>query len=402
MLYVVALIAPPLALSLARGRNYPDFVDVCYCLTLTGLAGAMFPGLVVVFSPFFLLWFGAFWVPPAVYAIGALRAHRAGRTPGDLDYLFGMGFVVGAFGLSIAGLAVFVVVLRLRATFELRDEITRWASEPEHRARWEDAVIDGFPETRLRLGGFAFTATGPVAYAFRAPVLTVESPGWPGSTLHLAAPKGATVELADVATALDLDTLDVTARFKEHETTFAYQTKGAISVGPARRLVADDLHGQLSISAQDDYFHIFVYLDRVKLPQPVPPLGDTVIDGDFSATFQRPWRSGPLREALPRWRDEGGFISDMRGSLQWDGLEIYAYGHRLTLDEALRPSGTFNMSIGNAATIDALVAAGRLSPEAGDAAKVSGTQHGDNASIENGRVMLGTTPIVDIPPVSWP
>ncbi|MBV8961873.1 MAG: DUF2125 domain-containing protein [Hyphomicrobiales bacterium] len=130
---------------------------------------------------------------------------------------------------------------------------------------------------------------------------------------------------------------------------------------------------------------------KLSFPGVMPTPSDVIGRAEISAELIGPWPPGPMREALATWRDNGGAIDLLLGTLRWGRTEISISDGVLTLDQALQPAGSF--------TIDALAVPGSPSAPEAEAAAIllapllkSGhtSQPVQKAYIENGMLMLAT------------
>src|SRR5690606_38258286 len=77
-----------------------------------------------------------------------------------------------------------------------------------------------------------------------------------------------------------------------------------------------------------------------------------------------------LRDALARWRDDGGTLDLASAVVRWGELHLSGSG-TFALDAALQPIGAMSTTIsGHDAVIDALVAQGVVTPRDGGLAKI--------------------------------
>jgi len=140
-------------------------------------------------------------------------------------------------------------------------------------------------------------------------------------------------------------------------------------------------------------------------------LGDVLARLSFDSTLFGGIPPGKPQEALPAWRERGGYWQFRRLAALWGPLDLQAEG-RLKLDEAMRPAGEFQSELkGAGAIIDRLIATKKIKPEAALAARLAVAALGrpDSVtgesvlsapiSLRQGMLYLGPIPLAPIAPV---
>ena len=141
------------------------------------------------------------------------------------------------------------------------------------------------------------------------------------------------------------------------------------------------------------------------------PLGDSVARLSFDSTVIGGIPRGKPAEALPLWRDAGGFWQFRRLAANWGPLDLQAAG-RLALDQTLRPAGQFDTKLkGAERIIDRLSEDGEIKPEAALAARLAVAALGRREAnsdatvleapitLRDGLLYLGPVPLLPIAPV---
>ena len=279
-----------------------------------------------------------------------------------------------------------------------------------YEVRWTAATVGGFPfSLQVRATGFILAQPGsPPRLRVAAPLLVARALPWQlrrwnveaDQTVGLTIPTGnanaaslrATITLSDQET-------DIDAAFQDISGTLggAFQVRQAeASLRLPPRPPADhkETAGTLDMRLLD-----------WKVPQAVPPLGDTIASLSFSATLKG---TVPASGGLTAWRDDGGTLEVGGFALQWGALSASGKG-TLALDEEMRPLGALTTSLeGQDAIVDALVTNGNIRPGDGSLLKIAlglmAKQDADGkrkisvpARMQGGKLYLGPVGIANLP-----
>jgi hypothetical protein len=154
-----------------------------------------------------------------------------------------------------------------------------------------------------------------------------------------------------------------------------------------------------------------VSAEQVHLPQPVPPLGDTIAHFAVAGTVNGAVPLLPLTQALDAWRKQGGTLDLHDLDLEWRDLAVAGNG-TLALDGGLQPIGAFSMTLsGYDAILEALATSGQLKPaEAGYMrmgldllAQPEGGKRVLKApvTVQDGGLYIGPAKISTLPKIRW-
>ncbi|RVU36609.1 DUF2125 domain-containing protein [Hwanghaeella grinnelliae] len=166
---------------------------------------------------------------------------------------------------------------------------------------------------------------------------------------------------------------------------------------------------------QDEEAAIDLLVQGLRLPAALSgPLGRDVTHTSLRARLLGPFPRTDMRGALEIWRDAGGTLDVPWLSMEWGPTKLRAEG-TMALDDLLRPSAAFEAKVaGLSGTLDALVAANLIKP---DAARLAGvglmlfarTPPGGGEpelavplSALDGQVYLGPIKMGRVPPVLPP
>jgi hypothetical protein len=157
---------------------------------------------------------------------------------------------------------------------------------------------------------------------------------------------------------------------------------------------------------------IAVQADALTMPPAMAgPLGPSVPTSQVAATLTNPLPQG--LDGLAAWRDDGGTVTFDAIAVVWGPLDARGSG-TLTLDKEMRPLGAFAAEIrGFNGTIDALVRAGLLRPNAAVTAKIAlgllATHDDDGNQVlkapvtaQDGRLYVGPVALLRLSPLSVP
>jgi len=294
---------------------------------------------------------------------------------------------------------------------------------------WDHYEIGGFPLT-LRV-----TVAHPIfgqsdvepGYSAHGPRLVAEAQPWALDQWRLTAAEGARLDIAPgparPATTVDAAALvgtlvrrgDDTARESGAEVTL--EAERVAIAGQAQLAIAHAaahavLPAHRVTSHLETWLSAGIQVAGVTLPASVPPLGDTIDHLAAAVAVKGSIASGPHRQALAAWRDDGGTLEIETIDLGWGDLALTAKG-TLALDAALQPVGALASTIrGYNEIIEALVASGSL--KAGDAALAKlalgllAKQRPDGTyeiaaplTLQNGYAYLGPARLARLPNFTW-
>jgi len=197
-----------------------------------------------------------------------------------------------------------------------------------------------------------------------------------------------------------------------------------VHAGPAAldpRLVSArtlTIEGELSVAATDQRHRRSLALQASGITlahEQLAALGPRIEDFSLAGALVGRMPAGaswPSR--LAAWRNSGGMVAIRGLSLVWGPLAIGGAGS-FVLDQKLQPAGQGTLRVvGYAATLDALVAAGKIDGGAATAAKAilmlmaqpTAPGHPPEVDIpfrvEDSTASVGRIPVLRLPEVSWP
>lgn len=329
-----------------------------------------------------------------------------------------------------AGLALAALSLALAwylAAQALAQGVQRWTEE-----RRKEGYLIGHDEPRI--GGFPFaltlSLTRPVveapAGAWRWEGPTVEGQAWlwnplsvritvPGSHAIALRQNGRTrsfdFDTEQAAGTIDLRSGGTVERLNLHLARSRLVERGGetLEIGDVKlRAVSEPPE------AAEPRVKFDLRLSQMVLPQtPRPALGRKLARAHIEGEFRGPLPSGPLKEAMARWRDAGGVLDIARLDLRWGPLGLAGDG-TVALDGEMRPLAAATVTLrGLAETLDRLVAAGLVRqqdaglaqvmvaalarpPEGGGPPEVTGP-----ITVQDGYLFLGPVQLVKLPPIEW-
>jgi hypothetical protein len=295
---------------------------------------------------------------------------------------------------------------------------------------WDRYDVSGFPfalRVTIDRPVFGQTSIEP-GYAAQAPVLLGEARPWALDQWRVTAPRGArlaiqpgparpavTITAAALAGTVQPGQVDDAANHPG--TAVALSAENLAMVGQTQ-LAITHTEVQIVVPARPVTSHLETWLSGnfgvsgVTLPQSVPPLGDTIDHLTAAIAVKGTIPSGPHREALAAWRDDGGTLEINSLDLGWGNLQLGTKG-TLALDAELQPIGALTALIrGYNEIIDALVTAGSLRPGDGAVAKIAlgllakegpdGTYEiSAPLTLQNGFVFLGPARLAHLPTFTW-
>jgi hypothetical protein len=289
--------------------------------------------------------------------------------------------------------------------------------------------VSGFPFTiRARLDGAVMAQDrAQPGWELRIPVLVGEALPWSPDRWTLAGERGGRLHL-DPGPARPSATIEA-ARLGGRVAPTA--TGEAAAGGTTVEVTGDDVTVQAeqrlriaraavsaALPAKARVGHLEIWsraalqLDQVTLPTSAGPLGQTVDQLALTAAVKGSVPPGTLRDALARWRDDGGTLELESFRLAWGRLLAVANG-TLALDEQLQPIGSLSATIqGQNEILDSLAAAGTMKSGDAQLAKIAlgllakpgsdgRPQIAAPVRIQNSEVYLGPARIARLPRFTW-
>jgi len=306
---------------------------------------------------------------------------------------------------------------------KLKSSLAPWAEARRAEGfvvAWDAATVEGFPRSfRLKFTRAAYGSERPVPYTINSDLILAEAAPWDLQRWQVSAPHGATLRSPIEEDGASAATIDGTIGLGGTPGTVvdlaAHDLIGTTEIGKIR---AADAAMRLTLpdrppaSHRDTAFDLTLRLTGLTLPLRGAPFGDTIKALTLTGSFKGALPSGPLRQALAAWRDDGGTIELQQSALRWGSLAVDANG-TLALDAELQPIGAFTAVIlDHGALIDAIVAAGEM--REGDAGLVktflglmakSGPDGQKRLTlplrVQNDRVFLGPVEVAVLPRVTW-
>jgi len=270
---------------------------------------------------------------------------------------------------------------------KMDETVTGWIDEwrrAGYRIDYTEKTVGGFPWTvRIRLVRPAL-ADPAGAWSWSAGNLDLSAEPWAPATYKLSAegsheavvpiagrlvPMQATADRAEGTAEFDLD-----GRLRQADITL----ENVDGVAPAlnadlkidRATVTLTQPAQPARDHQDEEAAVDLLVQGLRLPPALSgPLGRDLAHTSLRARLLGPFPRTDMRGALETWRDAGGTLDVPWLSMEWGPTKLRAEG-TLALDDLLRPSAAFDAKVaGLSGTLDALVAAKLIKP---DAARLAG------------------------------
>ncbi len=332
------------------------------------------------------------------------------------------------------------------AAGQLAEGIGRWAEQRRaegYEIAYGEPVITGFPfrleaEIAAPVIGSPPTAAGAAALRWRwaGPELTLHARPWTPLDAQASAPGRHDLEIWD-GTEPRRYVLDATTA----EGRASFGGDGRVSAASARftdLLIAEEGHDDRNLLAETASLAVepgapeggdhtqpslsfqFALGGLVLPPDAATPLGREVealeIAGAVLGRIDVPQEApdARLRDALARWRDDGGTLDLASVIAHWGELHLSGSG-TFALDGTLQPIGAMSTTIsGHDAVIDALVADGVVTPRDGGLAKIllavlSRPSPVDGApeltaplTFQDGYLWVGPARLVRLPVIDWP
>jgi hypothetical protein len=322
----------------------------------------------------------------------------------------------------------------------LAEGIERWAAERRaegYEIAYGTPEIGGFPfRLEARLDAPAIAARpGSRTWRWQGPTLLLHARPWapldaeassPGQhDIEIGRGEGARRYVIDATTATGAASFGTDGRLIE--ATIALGDLLATEDGwEDRTLLAEaaELHvapGAANADHTQPSLEFRIALAGVVLPpDAATPLGREVekleVDGAVMGRIpgHAPGDDARLRDALAIWRDDGGTLELTRIVGYWGPLDLTGSA-TFALDAALQPIGAMSATIaGHEATIDALVAAGTVTPRDGSLAKIllavlSKPSPVDGQpeltaplTLQDGYLWVGPARLLRLPVIVWP
>lgn len=350
--------------------------------------------------------------------------------------------VAAALTATLGGYALYWHI----AAGTLADGIERWAAERRaegYEIAYDAPAIGGFPfhlEARLDSPVIGSPEPGPETggqrWRWAGPRLTLHARPWTPLDAQASAPGRHDLEIWD-GTEPRRYVLDATTA----EGRASFGGDGRVSAASARftdLLIAEEGHDDRNLLAETASLAVepgapeggdhtqpslsfqFALGGLVLPPDAATPLGREVealeIAGAVLGRIDVPQEApdARLRDALARWRDDGGTLDLASVIAHWGELHLSGSG-TFALDGTLQPIGAMSTTIsGHDAVIDALVADGVVTPRDGGLAKIllavlSRPSPVDGApeltaplTFQDGYLWVGPARLVRLPVIDWP
>lgn len=333
--------------------------------------------------------------------------------------------------LAVAGYGLYW----LAAARTLADGIESWAAQQRqagYHVSYEAPEIGGFPfDLEARVGAPEIAAPpGAFPWRWRGPALLLHARPWTPLDAEASIPGQHDIEIGQgedlrhyvldahqatggASVALDGKLSEITASLRDVLVTELGRDD--------RTLLAES--AEIAVQPRDARDHTEPSLDfrlalaGIVLPANTEtPLGRNVerLEIDGAVLGRLAYDGGTLQEALARWRDDGGTLELERVAAHAGPLGLTGSA-TVALDAALQPVGAMSATIsGHAATLDALVAAGAVSPRDGSIAKLllaalSSPSPVDGEpeitaplTLQDGYLWVGPARLAPLPRIRWP
>jgi hypothetical protein len=282
------------------------------------------------------------------------------------------------FILVVAALLVLVLALWsgywVYAARQVRSSVIAWAEARRAEGLtlvWDRLEVEGFPLAfRVRADRLIVSdARGGPPWELRLPELVGTAPAWTLQRWRFAGAQGVSARLAPsdvrpavIARATRVDgSVEPEEEGARVEAAFAdLDVKGAVPLRAGRTTTTLSIPRRAPASHTDLFGRAVVAVDDLVLPKPVGPLGDRVQHLDATVAIKGAIAGGKRREALARWRDDGGIAELEALHLAWDRLAATAQG-TLALDADMQPIAALSATLrGWGEILDALGADGTM------------------------------------------
>jgi len=312
------------------------------------------------------------------------------------------------------------------AAGKIEEAATAWRDTAQAQkidASWQRMRVAGYPFSfRLELGDVALkdNATNP-PFELHAPLLSASIWPWNFHKGWLAAPDG-------VNAALGPDTMPFAKLSAEHGSgALAIADNGGVTVwlslyqakaDTGVTLGARAVHAWIIVppgapaTHQDAGLAFAAVVHDLALPAPPPGFKETIDELGFGLTMMGALPSGPLRQSVTAWRDDGGTVELDHLLLRWGDMRISASG-TLSLDSNLQPIGGLSGGVaGFDQLLTALVDSGRVKASDARVARLAlamlakagpdgRPEISTSLAIQNGEMFLGPAKLGKAPRIDW-
>lgn len=280
--------------------------------------------------------------------------------------------------LSLAALAVFFAALWsgywIHVAREVRGEIVAWAEARRAEGLtlvWDRLDVGGYPLAfRVRADRLLVSdARGGPPWELRVPELIGTAPAWSLRRWRLSGAQGLAARLApsDVRPAVIARAAEVEGAVEpgeegtQVEAAFAaFAVEGAVPLEAERAAVTVFVPRRAPATHTELFARASLDVEALRLPESVGPFGTLVQHVELTAAVKGAIEGGQRREALARWRDDGGVVELEALRLSWDRLAARAQG-TLALDARMQPIGALTATLrGWDEILDALGANGTM------------------------------------------
>lgn len=327
-----------------------------------------------------------------------------------------------AVALTVAMFAVAYLLWWLQIARSVEAGLDQWAQQMTARG-WTiqtgARATEGFPLTlRVRLESPAIT--DPSGNSWQGPPLQFWVNPLTPTHPHLSAPGKHHLTLAGHPPA------ELNAGRAELEITLVPSGQEQATLTLANVVLEDLSLGQLSLNverlaapAQPEIgnvpasLQLSLALSTLAFPDdPRLALGHVLDSAKLDARLLGPLPSGPLKEALPTWRGNGGAVEINGLSVDWHPVKLSAKG-TLALDDQLQPLLASTLTIrGLFEAVDALSASGLIHPKQANILKIAlglmTRPAADGAleltvplTVQDQTVALGPANLAKIPIIVW-
>jgi hypothetical protein len=280
----------------------------------------------------------------------------------------------------LAAAAVLVLALALWSGYwlyaarQVRSAVIAWAEARRAEGLtlvWDRLEVEGYPFAfRVRADRpIVSDARGGPPWELRLPELVGTAPAWTLRRWRFAGAQGASARLApsDVRPAVIARAARVDGSVEPGEDGTRIEAaladldvKATVPLHAARAAATVFVPRRQPASHTDLFGRATIAVDDLALPKPVGPLGDRVQHLDATVAIKGAIGGGKRREALARWRDDGGTAELEALHLAWDRLAAAAQG-TLALDADMQPTAALTASLrGWGEILDALGADGTM------------------------------------------
>lgn len=282
--------------------------------------------------------------------------------------------------LLIAAAAFLVLALALWSGYwlyaarQVRNAVIAWAEARRAEGLtlvWDRLDIGGYPLAfQIRADRLIVSdARGGPPWELRLPELVGTAPAWTLRRWRFAGAQGGSARLApsDVRPAVIAHAARVDGSVEPGEGGTRIETalagldiKAAVPLRAARVAATVFVPRSPPASHTDLFGRATVAIDDMTLPKPVGPFGDRVQHLDATLAIKGAIGGGKRREALARWRDDGGVAELEALNLAWDRLAAMAQG-TIALDADMQPIAALTATLrGWGEILDALGADGTM------------------------------------------